>query len=340
MIKQRDASIDFLRFIGLSLVILAHIPNVPFVLLQIRCFDVPLMAFVAGLSFGGRQVDDWGKYIFKRAERLVVPVWIFLVVYFILLYLGFVTKFVHELPSVNVIIESFLLLDGIGYIWIIRVFLLVMLATPIVVWVDKRINNDFVFFIVMISLLVVQECLVWLYCRLGHLPNVLDVVLNKFGLYVIPYSVMFAIGSRSRNKENKKNKRFLLLSFCLAMICLIVYVVFHNLPIVLSPKYKYPPQLYFIAYGLFISLLLWTMKSKFGVLANNRIVSFLGQNTIWIYLWHIFSLQIIISLGVRNWIMGYLSVYLISVVVFYVQYCIINYLDKKKHYEIFNYFKG
>ena len=50
MQPQRDLYIDFLRFIGISLIILAHV-EAPSGITQFRSFDVPLMVFVSGLSF-------------------------------------------------------------------------------------------------------------------------------------------------------------------------------------------------------------------------------------------------------------------------------------------------
>lgn len=45
MQPQRDLYIDFLRFIGISLIILAHV-EAPSGITQFRSFDVPLMVFV------------------------------------------------------------------------------------------------------------------------------------------------------------------------------------------------------------------------------------------------------------------------------------------------------
>ena len=50
----RDPAVDLLRFIGISMIFLAHI-GPPAALFQLRSFDVPLMIFVSGLSTpGGR----------------------------------------------------------------------------------------------------------------------------------------------------------------------------------------------------------------------------------------------------------------------------------------------
>lgn len=58
MQPQRDLYIDFLRFIGISLIILAHV-EAPSGITQFRSFDVPLMVFVSGLSFSTKGGGFW-----------------------------------------------------------------------------------------------------------------------------------------------------------------------------------------------------------------------------------------------------------------------------------------
>ena len=82
--NTRDLSIDYLRFVGLSLIILAH-ASVPFTLTQIRCFDVPLMIFISGLTASQKTFPSYGKYIVSRTKRLLVPVYIFLTLYLLTL---------------------------------------------------------------------------------------------------------------------------------------------------------------------------------------------------------------------------------------------------------------
>ena len=54
--QSRDFTIDMLRFVGVSLILLAHIVP-PDGLFQLRSFDVPLMIFVSGLSYSGNASD-------------------------------------------------------------------------------------------------------------------------------------------------------------------------------------------------------------------------------------------------------------------------------------------
>lgn len=83
---SRDNKIDFIKFIGLSLIILAHV-HPPFVLFQIRCFDVPLMLFASGLAFSGKSIDNYIKFVLPRTKRLICPLYVFLSVYFAILFI-------------------------------------------------------------------------------------------------------------------------------------------------------------------------------------------------------------------------------------------------------------
>lgn len=135
---ERNRNIDFLRFVGLSLIILAHVypPNLIF---QIRSFDVPLMVFISGLVYADRQIDDYKLFIVHRIKRLYFPVGIFLAAYFSLIYGLKVFLRVDFGITFRQVIESFLLMEGIGFVWIIRVFLLIAIVTPFLI----RVNHWF-----------------------------------------------------------------------------------------------------------------------------------------------------------------------------------------------------
>ncbi|SFK21637.1 hypothetical protein SAMN04488079_106193 [Methylophaga sulfidovorans] len=55
---MRDHRIDLLRFIGLSMIIFAHV-GPPSILFQLRNFDVPLMVLISGMSYcSGLMIPD------------------------------------------------------------------------------------------------------------------------------------------------------------------------------------------------------------------------------------------------------------------------------------------
>ena len=68
----------------ISMFFLAHI-GPPAALFQLRSFDVPLMIFVSGLSYSGRQVVGYASFVRKRLGRLLIPLYFFLTVYFLVM---------------------------------------------------------------------------------------------------------------------------------------------------------------------------------------------------------------------------------------------------------------
>ena len=121
MMESGIIFIDYLKVIGLFCIILAHVCTNPLIF-QIRNFDVPLMVIISGflaIDSYKRSVKNNNSllsYYSKRIKRLVIPTWIFLTFYFFIIYIvGGGVNFPYDLKTV---FGSYLLLDGIGYVWI------------------------------------------------------------------------------------------------------------------------------------------------------------------------------------------------------------------------------
>ena len=85
---------------------------------QLRAFDVCLMVFVLGLAAGKKTITGYKEYIRKRTQRLFFfgldsPCRLFLI-----FYVAYHTGIVFDFYKVETVIYSFLLHNGIGYIWI------------------------------------------------------------------------------------------------------------------------------------------------------------------------------------------------------------------------------
>ncbi|MBP3536113.1 MAG: acyltransferase family protein [Muribaculaceae bacterium] len=139
-IKKRDNSIDILRAISMILIVLAHV-NAPYVITQLRSFDVPLIVMVSGFCYTGCK-KGYGQYVIKRLKRIYYPVFKFLLIFlgpFIALkLLG------YNIPwNWNQIFGSFLLLDepSIGFVWIMRVFLLMALIAPVTSLIVRKFKQ-------------------------------------------------------------------------------------------------------------------------------------------------------------------------------------------------------
>ncbi len=137
---MRDRRVDILRFIGLAMIILAHVSPPP-LLFQLRNFDVPLMVLLSAISYGlsYKATETYPMYFWKRIKRLVFPVWLFLTFYFIFL---MVVDPAHKDLNPERMITSYTLTGGIGYVWIIRVFLLVALTSPLIHILHKAVKSD------------------------------------------------------------------------------------------------------------------------------------------------------------------------------------------------------
>ena len=327
-LQQRDPSIDLLRFIGLTMIILAHIglSRSTSLLFQLRSFDVPLMVFTSGLAFSGKNVGSYLPFIGKRTLRLIVPVYIFVAAYILLNPIlsgwGLVENY-----SAEKIAGTFMLRlnPSIGYVWIIRVFLIVMLVTPLLIKMDKALKNDWVCLGAIAAVLAAQHLLVgWLK------PMKPGWFIQDWVLYICGYSAVFMWGLRARKASPAASCVALLM--LAAVLCFCGYGMYeeHGTLMKLQAT-KYPPQLYFLVWGMFISGILWFTRKWWTKVMYNRFFTFIGQNTIWIYLWHIPFVNIVVKGPFDAWhpLWKYIFVYVAALCIYALQYKIVGMVRKR-----------
>lgn len=328
--KERDLRIDFLRFLGLTLIVLAHV-QAPYTITQIRCFDVPLMLFISGLTSAGKTYGNYWNYVQRRTKRLIIPVWLFLFVYLTCFYIAQSFVGVHYLTW-SMIWRSFLLLDhSIGYVWIIRVFLLVMLLTPSLVWLSNKLRN--VFF--ASSLLLILGCILHLVYTFGNKQTdneIIGLLINDIILYMVGYSIPFVAGLFIKEFTRKQETLFSLILTAIVFTLFIFYSKDHSFPQGLSSEYKIPPHIYYICYGVWVSVIFWYFRNQWGKLSSNRITSFVGQNTIWIYLWHM-PFALLSNAMPFNWTIKYIIVYGSAICCFCIQYYFVKKVNSKFAYK-------
>lgn len=174
--KERDVSIDVLRWLALTGIILVHIGPSPF-WNQLRSFDVPMMVFLSSVCFHVSR--DYKSYCVRRFERLVIPVWIFLTVYFSVRYVfwGIVP------PPVSVIRDYTLMTDW--YVWIIRIFLLMALLAPLVNRVVCRVGKWFPY--LFIGGLLINEVL-------GYVSSLHFHIYTHYAVMTFSYALVYSYG--------------------------------------------------------------------------------------------------------------------------------------------------
>ena len=179
---QRDLSIDLLRCIGMVLIVLAHSISPDTAIFHIRAFDVPLMVFVSGVCFAGREITSYKSFIWKRTKRLLIPTYLFFIAYFLLVFIFKLIGIDFGITKKHVI-GSFLLETGYSWGWIIKVFLLVAILTPFMLWLSKRIKKYIV--LLCILLIALQTYLV------GVKFCIDNYFIREFVLYALGYGIVF-----------------------------------------------------------------------------------------------------------------------------------------------------
>lgn len=274
MSSTRDFSIDFLRFIGISLIIIAHC-HPPGDFFQIRTFDVPLMLFVSGLAYSGRKIGNLGAFYLGRALRLLIPVYLFLA-----MYLPVYAWVRGDSLKPDKIYLTLTLASGIGYVWIIRVFLLVMLITPLCLLITKTAKSwrRYLILACLIAVSIIYNFWIapW---KTGGVWSAYIVP------YIVAYGILFAFGNLTYRSP------LLFRAICVAFFGgIAVYYAFENG--FFPQKFKYPPRGLFLAYGIACSILIYSLVQLFVSHCKiprfiDIVVSYISSRTIWIYLWHI-----------------------------------------------------
>lgn len=278
MAESRDTYIDFLRSVGLILLIGVHV-NAPEWYVPMRSFDVPLMVFVSALCYKPLR-GGYLAYLVKRFKRIYIPVALFLTL-LVVATIGLYAIKGKLYFSVGQIVGSFLLLNypSIGYVWIMRIFLMMALLLPALDTVLKKLNFT-VFLTLLVGIIVGQSFMI----------DVVEMVQNKYirfaidetVLYAIGYTPIAIVGLRLRSLNVKESVSLTILTGTL----IILFIGLNDWSF--DPQtFKYPPQSLYILYGIFGSTLFWSLRGIVGKCTKQGIFLYLSENSMWIYLWHI-----------------------------------------------------
>jgi hypothetical protein len=248
------------------------------------------MVLLSGVSFGmSYRHEPYGLYVWKRFKRLVVPVWIFLTAYFLL-----ATLVLAEHFSRRAVAESYLLLDGIGYVWIIRVLIVIALLAPLIQRANRRIKRNGIYLLCIAAAYSIYEMVHWLtHTSIEHAltQQIAEAVFDLF-----PYTALFALGIRLPILERSWVRAITLgaLALFVAYGTVLYLRAGHLVP---TQEFKYPPSLYYLAYALAVSCALWMYAERIWQRVPGRrlraFMLFIGQNSIWCYLWHILLVDIV-----------------------------------------------
>lgn len=315
---NRDFKIDFLRALSIILIIMAHIKTNQDtgIIFQLRSFDVPLMCMLVGmtsyLSFGKRN-EKYGKYLMKRFKRLIIPMWIFVSLYLVFSLLNKVL-FNGSFPSILSIVTSYIPIWGIGYVWIIRVYFTIAIVTPAIYRLSLRFNSIVQKTLILFFLLAIHQIL----CYIEKIFSgfVLTVYQQIFpissGYIIIALIGMWVIQQKPSHT---------LTMFCFFGILCGLLISYYGFDCISS--HKYPPDIYYISYGVAVSLLLYLLLGKmtaFSKILGHKFVFWISSNSLEMYYWHIFFAGILCKYFPDiHWSVRFIIVIAITIVITYFQ---------------------
>lgn len=332
----RDEVIDILRFIGLVLIIMVHSKGSPVqagdTFFQIRVFDVPLMLFASGLAYSQKDCGRYGDFIGKRSLRILVPCWLFLTLYFLARALFSSWGWMQAVPWKEVLCSYlFLNVGSIGYVWIFRVFLLVMFLTPFLLYLEKH-ASPIQFILLTVVLFSIQFILVRVF------RDSQSLFVQQVLLYALGYSIPFLLGAKLKMASHKDS----LVAFgvlAVAFTAMALMKTRQDGTWLVMQQCKYPPGVYYLLYGAAVAALLWATRKFWSPVLNCRLTRFIGSNTLWIYLWHIPFAPFVASLDIP-YICRFLCLSGLALALYAIQYSVVSHIRKraKKESIILKYF--
>lgn len=252
--NNRNEAIDVLRFIALLGIIIIHCDPQCFFVRQLRNFDVPLMVFLAGVSYGlsaRKHKETYGEYLWKRFKRMIIPTWIFL-----LMLTGLTLISTHSLPEQEWLISTFTLTTRDWYVWIIRVLFIMAVVAPLTIPYIERRFSVIGFCVICCVLLVGLELI-------PHKPeNILLYLILEF----IPFFIVFTYGCEIKQFTKRGILLIALVSFVVYLIYAIVLYVQESQPVNTQIE-KYPPPslLYLLFSSLPFSVMDLQGKTRFSI---------------------------------------------------------------------------
>lgn len=322
--RERNYTFDLLKSIALVCIILAHV-NPNGVVFQIRNFDVPLMIMISvWLSINNITNNEFKycRYIRHRINRLLIPTWIFLTIFFI------INIFLGKMPPIKTIISSYLLIGGIGYVWVIRIYIYIAIITPIINNLLMKVKVFGKVFLIIMQY-IVYNLLVMI---VSNTDGVLNLILNSTVLDFIGYSFIVSIAIILYNFNVKKQ---LCINVVFGIIFVLLAIKNNFIP---TQTFKYPIRMYYLSYALFVSIGLYIIISqlnKNSKLKPNNTIIFISKNSMWIYLWHILYLEMVNNMFINirlGFILRLIIITLLSIITVYFQKKIIS--NKMKCFQI------
>ena len=297
-------------------IVLAHV-DPPGILFQLRSFDVVSLVVISVMCMKETNgVKAYFSSVWKRVKRLLIPTYICIVIVLLATLLVCLLTKTQYPYGLSEIISSFFLIDGIGYIWIVRILLSIAVFFPLLSRISKLPSA--VVFIALPVLLILSKILYM------NMPE------NRLLYFLIYYGLLYSVGYFSiavtaliiKNYNKKQLGIFALISLCFLIVYkAVLFFCFGESPFELE---KHPPMLDWILYGLIVtSLLLIALRGRRFDPESRliKLIIWFSKNSFRFYFAHIFVLKAISLINMvtgesilDNWGLKFAVVFIISLI--------------------------
>lgn len=282
-----------MRFLGVLVIIYAH-THPPEWIDQLRNFGTPLLIVASAATYAyiyrNNRSIDVPSFLRKRIYRLLVPLWLFLTFFFgSMAVLAFVIDRPYPFDP-QIILESYALHHGIGFVWIFKVYLYLAFLTPPLLAFCRNVRSDLTFYSILLATFVFYTILCYYYER--TMSEEAYGIFSEYVLTIIPYAVLYCYGLRL---STLKRRTVILVALGSGLVCgaIAVYLYLDTGHWVLTQEHKYPPQLYYLSYAfLWVNLIYVAAYSRIVKSIPPTVMHWLSDNSLWIYLWHIMAVYV------------------------------------------------
>ncbi len=306
--KKRYLEIDMLRGIAILAMILIHTSyyflgnKAALFIWKWSQFAVPVFIFCSSYLFFQKNKNLTSvsfEYFKKRIIRLIYPYFIFL-----LFFLPLVFFINRETFTEKYVVQSILLTGGVSINWLVLLFIYMTIIFPLIAICFKKYKLVFIIY----SILSIASSCFFIFYKSPFQNK--DIMWLPWS--VIPIFTLFFV--LNEHKKNFVHYSAISTGLIFAASYILELAVNHNLGMY---ENKYPPTMYFLSYGLFLTFILY-MFSKH--LIRNKMItkslSFLSYYSYSIYFIH-YTTLILLAAYLKyfhfNWLTFSLAVLSITV---------------------------
>ena len=283
---ERNATIDFLRGFAMLVMVVIHVSafylsdKTTYLIWDYAHFVVPIFTFCSAyLYFEKKSVAPFNfSYIFKRIKRLLVPYYIYLLVYFLYL---LISK--NQPLNFTSVLKQVLLFGGRDLNWLVVLFLYYLLLLPFIRFLSRK------------------SIYLWIFTSISFLSTVL-LLFTKFPYHFrlimwLPWSTVLLFTYFLVTLKNKM--RFLTISAIswILIYFIGIYLLLGQDKTLVFTENKYPPNIYYLAYGMFWITVLYVfhnLLSKF-IKPMQPFFDFMSRYSYSLFFIHFFYLSVVIG---------------------------------------------